>query len=413
MRRTFAIVCALLLAGCKQGSKGDPGAPGPKGDTGATGPKGESGPPGPVGPKGERGDAGPSGPSGDAGERGTTGAPGAVVVLVGADGGTILVDGGVAFVAGPVGPPGPQGDAGPQGPPGQNGQNGLNGLNGAPGQPGKDGDSFGERAARFAGFTANAFDGNRGGRESVNSSCAAEFAGSHICHYAEFVLANVAVAAPAQGAWLEYSSMQYVGPNGTVAETYGLLASSGDSVRAGLPGCQEWASNSSSVFGVVALPSGGFQELSCAQPRPLACCATPYRERFAGFTSTARPGAPGGRAAMNAACVSEFVGSHFCHRAEYLRATPSVVPPTGGAWIDPSVVGPARSASSPAGAELPLTYSGFEKAGRATSAGANLTYFHCDNWTDAAYPSGGDVVGDPTGALSRGCAVPHAVACCR
>lgn len=94
MQHTGCVVLmALLLSAC----------PGPKGDTGPAGPKGD---PGERGAPGSKGDPGEPGPTGDAGPPGPKGEPGQVVVLATADGGSLVVDGGVAIVTGPAGPPG-------------------------------------------------------------------------------------------------------------------------------------------------------------------------------------------------------------------------------------------------------------------------------------------------------------------
>jgi hypothetical protein len=62
-RLIVAAALIALLAGCRQGPKGDAGAPGPqgpKGDTGAAGPTGPVGPTGPPGPQGEQGPPSPT-----------------------------------------------------------------------------------------------------------------------------------------------------------------------------------------------------------------------------------------------------------------------------------------------------------------------------------------------------------------
>lgn len=96
MKRVLAGV-VLVLAACTSGPQGPKGDPGPQGPVG---PQGDAGVQGAVGPQGPAGDAGPQGPMG------AMGAPGQVVVLASADGGALVVDGGVVIVAGPVGPPG-------------------------------------------------------------------------------------------------------------------------------------------------------------------------------------------------------------------------------------------------------------------------------------------------------------------
>ncbi len=105
MLRTFVVALALGLFGCISDV---PGPPGP------------AGPPGPVG------EPGPLGP------QGLPGAIGDLYVSI-ADGGSLLVDGGLLVIAGPVGPAGPQGVQGPLGPQGAIGATGPQGVQGPAG----------------------------------------------------------------------------------------------------------------------------------------------------------------------------------------------------------------------------------------------------------------------------------------
>lgn len=59
---------------------------------------------------------------------------------------------------------------------------------------------------------------------------------------------------------------------------------------------------------------------------------------FAGFTTQVTDGNAGGRDAMHARCAAEFTGSHLCHISEYQLTNSATPVPSGGAWIDPSVV---------------------------------------------------------------------------
>ncbi len=105
MNRALVAACVAFV-GCQPGAKGDPGPQGPAGPQGSMGASGPQGGPGPQGPPCPAGDAGPAGPPGQ------NGPPGQAVVLAAADGGSLVVDGGVVIVAGPHGPQGQQGPAG-------------------------------------------------------------------------------------------------------------------------------------------------------------------------------------------------------------------------------------------------------------------------------------------------------------
>ncbi len=121
-RRRFVIVYAVSIG--IMACTGTEGGPGPQGSAGPAGP---AGPQGAVGAQGLQGPQGPAGPQG---------APGAVAVLVSDDGGTIFIDGGIAFVSGPRGPAGPEGAQGLQGPQGVAGPQGLQGPQGLVGPAG-------------------------------------------------------------------------------------------------------------------------------------------------------------------------------------------------------------------------------------------------------------------------------------
>jgi len=64
---------------------------------------------------------------------------------------------------------------------------------------------WGEDAAEFAGFTSLPYTGAQGGRQNMNTLCAAEFGDAHLCHAAEYYLTNSATPFPAGGAWLDPS----------------------------------------------------------------------------------------------------------------------------------------------------------------------------------------------------------------
>ncbi len=143
MARLAAVVVTslALMSGCQEtkGSSGAKGDPGPKGDQGAPGPQGL---PGQVIVLAAADGGSMVVDGGLVIVSGPPGPPGAVVVLNAADGGTIEVSGGVAYVVGPAGIQGASGAQGPagipgaQGPQGQPGAQGSAGAPGSPGQPG-------------------------------------------------------------------------------------------------------------------------------------------------------------------------------------------------------------------------------------------------------------------------------------
>lgn len=184
------VVAFLVLSACQQGPKGDPGPEGPVGPMGAMGSMGVPGLQGPAGPPG---DAGPTGAVG------AMGAPGTVVVITAADGGSVVVDAGLAIVAGPQGPAGAPGQtlfvlvdggtvsfdggvaivSGPQGAPGSQGAAGQSVI-GSSEPAGANCASGGVRLVSASGtaFVCNGAQGSPGqsvgfGVEPAGAACAA------------------------------------------------------------------------------------------------------------------------------------------------------------------------------------------------------------------------------------------------
>jgi hypothetical protein len=160
--------------------------------------------------------------------------------------------------------------------------------------------------------------------------------------------------------------------------------------------CQSWTKGAM-YSGTYVMPSGTMDNGGdCAASRPLACCNTPSKVRFAGFTTATTPGSLGGRAKAHALCAAEFAGSHLCHAAEFIRTNSATTIPTGGAWLDPSASGRDYG-----------TYTGLPAAGR---------YIHgyaCQSWTKGAMYSGTYVM--PSGIMDNGgdCATSRPLACCQ
>jgi hypothetical protein len=125
--RVAVLLSIVFIISCTQAPKPDIDKAGP------AGPQGPAGMAGPTGPQGPRGEAGPPGPVGPAGPRGE------VAVLATADGGIIVLDGGLVFVSGPPGQTGPIGPVGPAGVAGGVGPSGPTGPTGATGPTGPSG----------------------------------------------------------------------------------------------------------------------------------------------------------------------------------------------------------------------------------------------------------------------------------
>lgn len=388
MKRALVL---LVMAAC-----GDKGSEGPEGPQGPAGPPGPQGPPGqvtvldggvlqgPPGPQGPEGPAGATGPAGPAGPTGATGPMGPMGVM------------GTAGNTGATGPAGPAGPAGAQG---------------VAGSVGTAGGVFGEYAPTFAGFSTTAINGNAGGREKMHAACAAAIAGSHLCHVGEYGGSNSATVPPAGGAWVDGSG-NVEEFNANVSTTFdiagpdiGRYIGSLDTVN-----CDNWSTSTTGSAGgaAAALTVGpaGVASALCSTSHVLACCSTPYTEKFKGFTTTTPTGVQtGGRAAMHAFCGAQFPGSHMCHAAEYGRANPTVTPPSGGAWLDGS--GYLRNA----GSAQETSEVASEHMGRYFGA---LQTVNCEAWS-AAMAGGSNTAGlvvSSTGIASALCTTSHAVACC-
>jgi hypothetical protein len=178
--------------------------------------------------------------------------------------------------------------------------------------------------------------------------------------------------------------------------------------------CGNWTANDyvsgSSTYdttGTTITPAGHTTSL-CKVPRVLACCASVYKEKFAGFTPSSVIGAAGGREAMHAHCATSFSGSHMCHMAEYVRAGSPAAPPATGAWLD-------VSAAQTGATIYPVADLASKELGRYTDF---TNGWNCGNWTANTYMSGSSTY-DTTGtAISTAgqstqlCKNPRPVACC-
>ena len=270
---------------------------------------------------------------------------------------------------------------------------------------------MGEDAAQFAGFTTATYTGVAGGREVMHARCAAQFSGSHLCHLAEYTLATPATIAPAAGAWIDNSS-DIEGLTGDPSSV-GSLGSrtAGRHLGYGDNNCNSWSSagvaGGTTTYSGTIVTRAGADHAACTATRSLACCSTPYAERFRGFTTATVNGArTGGRNEMHQLCGAQFPGSHLCYLAEYQRATPVTSPPASGAWLD--VNGYVRSASS--------VYVDMMLSGRSVGRYASQSFdWNCSAWTATVYGSSTQLKGaviTPAGIEAKLCTTSLPAACC-
>jgi hypothetical protein len=410
MLRALSVGIFLFATACSNnGTGGDDtneGPPGPEGPQGPQGPEGPQGQPGPQGPPGQvtvldggviQGPEGPPGPTGATGPEGPMGPQGA---------------------QGPQGPQGPQGAPGPAGTPGSPGSAGAQGpagpagptgAQGVPGSQGPGGYEIGEAAALFAGYTPATFTGAAGGREVMNQRCHAAFAGSHLCHVGELQLANPATVPPTTGAWIDSSAgIDASQADASVVNTFAGVELGRYTPSHSTLNCSTWTETTNAngpTFGYV-LTAATLTQIQCSNARPLACCSTPYKEQFAGYTAPTNGAKTGGRAEMNQLCGVEFPGSHICHVAEYWRASPRQTPPTDGAWIDSSAYHRTSGGSS---VENVIASGGM---GRYTAMHSTL---NCSNWTETTNANGPTFAYriNASGLAQVHCTTTRPIACCQ
>jgi hypothetical protein len=135
----------------------------------------------------------------------------------------------------------------------------------------------------------------------------------------------------------------------------------------------------------------------CSSSRALACCNSPAKVRFAGFTRQTTNGSIGSRAKAHALCAGEYSGSHLCHVAEFIRTSSPVTVPASGAWLDPS------SSASTGG-----IYTGVPAAGRFVLG------YDCSSWTQGTTGYAGTWV-SASGSMdiNGDCSTVRALACCQ
>jgi hypothetical protein len=114
----------------------------------------------------------------------------------------------------------------------------------------------------FAGVTST--NAPMTGRVQMHAFCNASFAGSHLCHAAEYLRADSLASIPASGAWLDAS----VATDGTSTIT-GASPVFGRYTNAS---CSHWTINTAGYNGFVASADGSIASASCSVAHPAACC---------------------------------------------------------------------------------------------------------------------------------------------
>jgi hypothetical protein len=232
----------------------------------------------------------------------------------------------------------------------------------------------------------------------MHSICAAQYTGSHLCHIGEYGLANSATIVPAGGAWTDASG--FTGASAAAVTT--LIGTTFTGRYTGSDSaynCLSWTTASATTLGTAVYP-GAPGSPYCNVARPLACCTTPYREKFMGLAGSVQ-GNLGSREAMHAVCAAQYAGSHMCHMAEYTRATSPVTLPAGGAWVDANGFGGGSAA------EVTLFIAPVN-VGRYT--GSDSAY-NCLSWTSASATTLGSAVYSGTPG-SPYCNIARPIACC-
>ena len=173
------------------------------------------------------------------------------------------------------------------------------------------------------------------------------------------------------------------------------------SVKAGrYPGaynCSSWNNTAGGDYGTTVNALGSIDIYGdCSTARRLACCNSPTKVRFAGFTTATTTGAAGGRWKMHALCAAAFAGAHMCHGAEYLRTNSATTVPSGGAWIESSTLG----GTGPVNTGVP-------------DSARYLGGYSCSSWNNSGGGDFGTVVTELGSVDIYGdCSKAHAVTCC-
>lgn len=131
---------------------------------------------------------------------------------------------------------------------------------------------------QFAGFTTVQPDGagvGPNGRPGMHAACGAQFAGSHMCHIAEYLRTGSATAVPATGAWLDPSVNErneiVTGGSGRFGRMTSRFTCNGWTTNTSTG---TWSSTHLDVDGSAHLQSSNSfpAPVGCTAHRPIACC---------------------------------------------------------------------------------------------------------------------------------------------
>lgn len=100
----------------------------------------------------------------------------------------------------------------------------------------------------------------------MHAACAAQFAGSHMCHAAEYTRTVSSAPIPATGAWLDPSvSSTAAFVTSSAAAPYGRYLATN--------ACLSWTSINAGNTGTYVMPDGSMNTSgTCNVGRPIACC---------------------------------------------------------------------------------------------------------------------------------------------
>jgi hypothetical protein len=103
------------------------------------------------------------------------------------------------------------------------------------------------------------------GRVQMNQACNTQYAGSHMCHAAEYLRASSTTVIPAQGAWID-PSVDFTG-----STSYGGSPLFGR--QQGGADCSNWTTTNVNYYAPHVDPNGGVTNSgNCSSQRYVACC---------------------------------------------------------------------------------------------------------------------------------------------